>query len=217
MTLPSLDARQERLLRDLAPQVLGAVIRRFRDFSASEDAVQEALIAAAAQWPAGGEPDDPRAWLHQVASRRIADHVRGETARRRREAIVVSLVPPEQQIALAADDDDTPAEHDDTLVLLFYGLLKRMSDNPMVALSDAVATAMVHGPAAGLTLLDGLDADARLRGHHRLDAVRAHLLERAGDREGAMECYRKAAGKTSSAPERDYLTTQAARLSDAGS
>jgi predicted RNA polymerase sigma factor len=71
---PSLDARTERLLRDLAPQVLGAVIRRFRDFGASEDAVQEALIAAATQWPRDGVPDDPRAWLYQVASRRIADH-----------------------------------------------------------------------------------------------------------------------------------------------
>ena len=100
------ETKHERLLRDLAPQVLGAVIRRFRDFSASEDAVQEALIAAATQWPREGLPDKPRAWLYQVASLRIADHVRAETARRRREAIVVSLVPPELQIDLAADDDN---------------------------------------------------------------------------------------------------------------
>jgi len=65
-----LDPQAERLLRDLAPQVLGAVIRRFRDFYASEDAVQEALIAAATQWPREGVPDDPRAWLFQVAARR---------------------------------------------------------------------------------------------------------------------------------------------------
>jgi RNA polymerase sigma factor (sigma-70 family) len=398
--------------------VLGAVIRRFRDFGASEDAVQEALIAAATQWPSEGVPDDPRAWLYQVAARRIADHVRAETARRRREAIVVSLVPPELQIALAADDDDT-VEQDDTLVLLFmcchpalssssaialtlravgglttaeiarsflvpeatmaqrisrakqsikasgvpfqmptaeesaqrlgavlhvlylifnegyttssgpalhrsdlsgealrltrtlhtllpddgevagllalmlltdarraartgpvgelvplteqdrslwdqsaiaegvalvtatlskgsigayqlqaaiaavhdeaasaedtdwpqilalYGLLKQMSDNPMVTLSHAIATAMVHGPAAGLELLKALDADARLADHYRLDAVRAHLLERAGDSEAAIEHYRKAAGRTTSIPERNYLMTRAARLSDA--
>jgi len=415
---PSLDARAEHLLRDLAPQVLGAVLRRFRDFGASEDAVQEALIAAATQWPRDGVPDDPRAWLIQVASRRITDHVRSEAARRRREAIVVSLVPPELQIALAADSDDA-AEQDDTVVLLFmcchpalssssaialtlravgglttaeiakaflvpeatmaqrisrakqsikvsgvpfqmptpeesaerlgavlhvlylifsegyttssgpelhrsdlsseairltraihtllpddgevagllalmlltdarraartgpggeliplaeqdrrlwdqgaiaegvalvtgalskgsigayplqaaiaavhdeaaraeetdwpqilalYGLLKRMSDNPMVTLNHAIATAMVHGPAAGLELLRALDADARLVGHHRLDAVRAHLLERAGDREAAIAHYRRAADRTTSTPERNYLMTQAARLSDA--
>ena len=417
---PSLDARTERLLRDLAPQVLGAVIRRFRDFSASEDAVQEALIAAASQWPRAGVPDDPRAWLYQVAARRIADHVRSETARRRRETIVVSLVPPELQIALAADDDDAGEEQDDTLVLLFmcchpalssasaialtlravgglttgeiaraflvpeatmaqrisrakqsikssgvpfqmptpeegtarlgavlhvlylifnegyttssgaelhrsdlsgealrltrllhtllpddgevagllalmlltdarrasragpegelipltdqdrslwdqaaiaegvalitatlprgsigayqvqaaiaavhdeaaraedtdwpqilalYEVLMRMSDNPMVALSHAIATAMVHGPAAGLELLSALDADARMTGHYRLDAVRAHLLERAGDPEAAIEHYQRAAGRTTSIPERNYLVTQAARLRDAG-
>jgi RNA polymerase sigma factor (sigma-70 family) len=418
VTSASLDGSAEHLLRDLAPQVLGAVMRRFRDFGAAEDAVQEALIAAAAQWPREGVPDDPRAWLIQVASRRIADHVRRETARRRRESIVVSLVPPEEQIALAADSDDA-AGQDDTLVLLFmcchpalssssaialmlravgglttaeiakaflvpeatmaqrisrakqsikasgvpfqmptpeeraqrlgavlhvlylifnegyttssgpelsrsdlsseairltravhtllpddgeiagllalmlltdarraartgpagelipldeqdrglwdqraisegvalvsatlsrgsigeyqlqaaiaavhdeaarvedtdwpqilalYGLLKRMSDNPMVTLNHAIATAMVRGPAAGLELLRALDADARLAGHHRLDAVRAHLLERAGDHEAAIAYYRKAAGRTTSIPERDYLIAQAARLSDA--
>jgi len=96
---PSPQPSAQDLLRDLAPQVLGAVIRRFRDFAASEDAVQEALIAAATQWPRDGPPEKPRAWLIQVASRRVADHVRAETARRNREAIVVSLVPPEEQLA----------------------------------------------------------------------------------------------------------------------
>ncbi|XYH93048.1 RNA polymerase sigma factor [Sorangium sp. So ce1128] len=419
MTSPPCDARTERLLRDLAPQVLGAVLRRFRDFTASEDAVQEALIAAATQWPRDGVPDEPRAWLIQVASRRITDHVRSEAARRRREAFVVSLVPPEQQIALSPDSDETP-EQDDTLALLFmcchpalspssavaltlravgglttaeiaraflvpeatmaqrisrakqsikasgvpfqvpspeeqaqrlgavlhvlylifnegyttssgpelhrsdlsseairltrtvhallpddgevagllslmlltdarraartgpagelipldeqdrgrwdqraiaegvalvsealsrgsvgpyqlqaaiaavhdeaaradetdwpqilalYGVLMRMSDNPMVALSHAIATAMVHGPRAGLELLRALDADARLAGHHRLDAVRAHLLERAGDHEAAIEHFRRAASRTTSIPEQNYLTAQAARLRDAG-
>ncbi|WP_434040925.1 MULTISPECIES: RNA polymerase sigma factor [Sorangium] len=418
MTSPSRDARAERLLRDLAPQVLGAVLRRFRDFAASEDAVQEALLAAATQWPRDGVPDEPRAWLIQVASRRITDHVRSEAARRRREAFVISLVPPEQQIALAPDSDETP-QQDDTLALLFmcchpalspssaialtlravgglttaeiaraflvpeatmaqrisrakqsikasgvpfqmptpeeraqrlgavlhvlylifnegyttsagpelhrtdlsseairlmravhallpddgevagllalmlltdarraartgpageliplheqdrslwdqraiaegvalvtaalsrgaigpyplqaaiaavhdeaaraeetdwpqilalYGVLMRMSDNPMVALSHAVATAMVHGPRAGLDLLEALDDDPRLAGHYRLDAVRAHLLERAGDHETAIAHYRRAASRTTSLPEQEYLATQAARLSDA--
>jgi RNA polymerase sigma factor (sigma-70 family) len=129
---PSLDVRVERLLRDLAPQVLGAVIRRFRDFAASEDAVQEALLAAATQWPREGVPDNPHGWLVQVASRRIADHVRSEAARRRREAIVVSLVPPEEQIALAPDSVDAE-EQDDTLVLLF------MCCHPALTSSSAIA------------------------------------------------------------------------------
>src|SRR4029077_2660078 len=80
-----LDERSEHLLRDLAPQVLGAVIRRFRDFADAEDAVQEALMAATVQWPREGVPDNPRAWLIQVASWRMTDHQRREIARRRRE------------------------------------------------------------------------------------------------------------------------------------
>ena len=89
----------------------------------------------------------------------------------------------------------------------------RMSGNPMVRLNHAIATAMVHGSAAGLELLEALDADERLAGHHRLDAVRAHLLERTGDREAAIAHFRRAAGRTTSLPERNYLLMQAARLS----
>jgi len=409
VTSQSLDVQTEHLLRDLAPQVLGALLRRFRDFGAAEDAVQEALIAAATQWPREGVPANPHGWLIQVASRRIADHVRSEAARRRREEIVVSLVPPEQQIAMEEKDDTlvllfmcchpalstpsaialtlravgglrtseiaaaflvpeatmaqrisrakqsikasgvpfqmpTPEEraqrlgavlhvlylifnegytassgpelnrndlsseairltravhrilpddgevagllalmlltdarraartgpagelipldeqdrsrwdrraiaegvalvtaalsrgsigeyqlqaaiaavHDEAArveetdwpqILALYGVLMRMSGNPMVRLNHAIAAAMVDGPAAGLELLEALDADERLAGHHRLDAVRAHLLERAGDREGAIAHFRKAAGRTTSLPERNYLLLQAARLS----
>ena len=81
VTPTPLDEPSEHLLRDLAPQVLGAVIRRFRDFAAAEDAVQEALIAAAVQWPGEGLPENPRAWLIQVASRRMTDYLRSEIAR----------------------------------------------------------------------------------------------------------------------------------------
>jgi RNA polymerase sigma factor (sigma-70 family) len=407
----------QQLLRELAPQVLGAVIRRYRDFAACEDAVQEALIAAMTQWPQAGVPERPRAWLITVASRRMTDHARAESARRQREAIVVSLVPPEDQLALAADEPDS-AGHDDTLDLLFmcchpalspasataltlravgglttfeiakaflvpeatmaqrisrakqtiqasgvpfalpaqaeraqrlsavmhvlylifnegytassgselarsdlsaeamrltrllqrlvpddcevtgllalmlltdarraartgasgelipldaqdrtrwdqaaiaegvallnatmargsvgpyqlqaaiaalhdeaksvadtdwaqiaalYGVLERMSDNPMVALNHAIAHAMVHGPQSGLERLDQLAKDARLAGNHRLDAVRAHLLERAGKHEHAIACYERAAMATASVAERDYLLTHAARLRD---
>jgi predicted RNA polymerase sigma factor len=98
--------------------------------------------------------------------------------------------------------------------MALYDLLKRMSDNPMVVLNHAIAAAMVHGPSAGLELLNALDADGRLTGHHRLDAVRAHLLEMAGDHQAAIAHYRKAAERTTSIPERNYLMTQAARLRD---
>src|SRR6185437_7263993 len=92
------------------------------------------------------------------------------------------------QAAIAAVHDEA-ARAEDTdwpQILALYGLLKRMSDNPMVVLNHAIATAMVHGPSAGLELLNALDADGRLAGHHRLHAVRAHLLELAGDYEAAI-------------------------------
>jgi RNA polymerase sigma factor (sigma-70 family) len=402
----------EGLLRELAPQVLGAVIRRFRDFAAAEDAVQEALVAAAMQWPKDGVPDSPRGWLIHVASRRMTDHQRSEIARRRwemqagypmpvvpaepeveqddtlillfmcchsaltpssaialtlravgglttaeianaflvpestmaqrisraKQSIKASGVPfrlptaeeraqrlravlhvlylifnegysssvgpdlqrrelaseairltrvvhellPEHcevagllalmlltdarraartgpdgelisltkqdrslwdqraiaegvalisatlprgaigayqlQAAIAAIHDEA-AQAEDTdwpQIMALYELLKGMSDNPMVTLNHAVAAAMVHGPAAGLELLDALDADGRLAGHHRVDAVRAHLLELAGDWPGAIAHYQAAAGRTASLPERNYLMTQAARLREVG-
>ena len=404
-----------RLLRELAPQVLGAVARRHGDFAAAEDVVQEALIAAAAQWPADGVPTNPRGWLYHVALRRMTDHVRSEMARRRREDAAASALWAEWAF-VPPPDGDVVAERDDALVLLFmcchpaltppsaialtlravgglttaeianaflvpeatmaqrisrakqsiktsgipfsmpteaeraerlsavlhvlyliynegytssagpalqrvdlsgeairltravhallpsdpevagllalmlltdarraartgprgelipldeqdrtlwdrrliaegvalisdalprgsvgpyqlqaaiaalhdeaarvedtdwrqihalYGVLERMSDNPMVALNRTVAAAMVEGPEVGLALLKALDADARLADHHRLHAVRAHLLEMAGDHAGAAAHYRAAAERTASIPERDYLTTRAARL-----
>jgi RNA polymerase sigma factor (sigma-70 family) len=416
VTPEPLDIRDEHLLRDLAPQVLGTVIRRFRDFTAAEDAVQEALMAAAAQWPLEGRPDNPRAWLIRVAFRRMTDHVRSEMARREREtataqeADVVSppvdldqdsdrddtlillfmcchsaltsssaialtlravgglttaeiarafLVPeatmaqrisrakqkikasgvpfrlptPQEQVerlrsvlhvlylifnegyttsqgedlvrtdlsgeairlarllhqmlpgdpevmgllalmlltdarrvartgphgelipltqqdrtlwdrdniaegvglvsaalakgsvgpyqlqaAIAAVHDEAAkaADTDWPQILALYDLLQHMSDNPMVALNRAIAAAMVHGPAKGLEMLDALVADGRLAGHHRLDAVRAHLLEMNGDHKTAAEHYQTAAARTSSLPERNYLLTQAARLRESG-
>jgi RNA polymerase sigma factor (sigma-70 family) len=411
-------ATVEHLLRELTPQVLGAVTRRHNDFAAAEDAVQEALIAAALQWTEAGVPDNPGGWLYQVAVRRLTDHVRSEVARRRREEIVAS-----QQLAdqpfVSPDTGDTEAAQDDTLVLLFmcchpaltppsaialtlraigglttaaiahaflvpeatmaqrisrakqriktsgvvfrlpseaerverlgavlqvlylifnegytsssgpqlqradlaaeairlarlahellpeegevagllalmlltdarraaregphgelipldeqdrtrwnqqqivegialltgtlgrgavgpyqvqaaiaavhdeaaraeetdwpqllalYELLMGMVDNPMVALSHAVAAAMVHEPVVGLERVAQLDGDARLAGHYRLDAVRAHLLERAGEHAAAVTHYRRAATRTTSLAERNYLLLKAARLTDA--
>jgi predicted RNA polymerase sigma factor len=345
----------EHLLRELAPQVLGVVVRRFGDFSAAEDAVQEALTAAALQWPDEGLPESPRAWLIRVATRRMADHLRAELSRRRRETLLVTEAPPEQRVAPSPDVEDAvqrsgvrfhmpveseraerldavlhavylvlnegyassagpdlqrvdlsseairlaralhdhlpddgevtgllalmlltdarrPArtgpdgelvpldEQDRTLwdraaidegvalitrslsrgavgsyqlqaaiaavheeamrsedtdwpqIMALYGLLKRMSDNPMVTLNHAIAVAMVRGAAAGLELLRSLDSDARMANHHRLDAVRGHLFEMAGDHTAAGAHYRAAANRTTSVPERNYLLAKAARV-----
>jgi len=395
-----------QLLRELAPQVLGAVARRHGDFAAAEDAVQEALIAAALQWPADGIPEQPRGWLFRVASRRMTDYVRSELARRRREDTAI-MSPLDEEIAVEQDDalvllfmcchpaltpasaialtlravgglstaeiakaflvpeatmaqrisrakqsiraseipfsmpsdleraarlgavlhvlylifsegytssigpdlqrtdlsneamrltrvlhvllpndgevagllalmlltdarrvartgasgelipldeqerrlwdqrqiaegtalisatlskgsigsyqlqaaiaavHDEAARSEDTdwpQVFALYGLLKRMSDSPMVTLSHAIAAAMVQGPLLGLELLKTLDTDARMSGHYRLAAVRAHLHEMAGDHERAIGYYRAAAERTTSIPERNYLITKAARL-----
>jgi len=402
------------LLRDLAAPVLGILLRRYRDLPGCEDAVQEALLAAARQWPDQGTPDRPIGWLVRVATRRLTDQVRAETARRLREQLVVSLVPADEQIALAADAE-RPEDADDSLELLFlcchpalstgsqvaltlravgglttaeiaraflvpestmaqrisrakqtlkqegvgfgpltseertsrlgavrqvlhlvfnegyaassgtevvrtdlsdeairltrmlarsvpddpevtgllalmrltdarrlartgpngelvpldeqdrsqwdraaiaegaalveqalargavgpfqvqaaiaalhdeapstastdwrqilglYDLLLRLTDNPLVSLNRAVALAMVEGPSAGLRALEDLADDPRLSSSHRLDAVRGHLLERAGDHAAAVELFRRAAARTASTAERDYLLVKAAR------
>jgi RNA polymerase sigma factor (sigma-70 family) len=397
----------EEPLRELAPQVLGALVRRYGHFDAAEDAVQEALLAAALQWPGDGVPDDPKAWLIRVASRRLIDQMRSEQSRREREiadalrtpepppagdsddslvllflcchpALAVpsqvaltlravgglatgeiahaflvpeptmgqrisrakqrikssglpfTMPPPEEraarldavlqvlylifnegytstsgpdlarvelsaeairltrmlhrllpddgevagllalmlltdarrpartgpdgeliplerqdrsrwdaaaiaegvtlvtdalsrtrpgpyqvQAAIAAVHDEAPSTEDTDWkqVVALYNLLESMTDNPMVRLNRAVAVAMVDGPAAGLDLLAALDDDERVARHHRLDAVRAHLLERDGDLGEAARHYRAAAKRTASEPERRYLETRAAELS----
>jgi predicted RNA polymerase sigma factor len=127
-----------------------------------------------------------------------------------------SVGPYQLQAAIAAVHDEA-LRHDETdwpQILALYTLLERMSDNPMVTLNRAIAIAMVHGPAAGLKRLETLDESGRLAGHHRLYAVRAHLLEMAGDRQGALAGYRTAAGRTPSIPEQRYLLSRAARLTE---
>jgi RNA polymerase sigma factor (sigma-70 family) len=397
----------EDLLRALAPQVLGAVIRRYGDFAGGEDAVQEALIEAAETWPSQGRPDNPKAWLIRVAGRRLTEQYRRDDARRRREAaaaswslarpdplsvsgqddtlilmflcchptltpasaipltlravgglttreIAAAFLVPEATIAqrisrgkakirtsdepfrlpspeslsdrlrsvlhvlyllfnegyatssgpdlarsdlsgeairltravraglpedpevagllalmvlsdarrpartgadgelIALADQDralwdrasiaegvalitealrrgqmgeyqvqaaVAAVHDQAVryqdtnwseILALYGLLERMTSNPMVTLNRAVAIAMVEGPSAGLALLDGLDD--RLGDHHRLHSVRAHLLEQAGDKAAAVVEFRAAAGGSANLREQHFLTTKAARL-----
>src|SRR5215469_2127075 len=135
---PSSDLPIGCLLRELTPQVLGNVMRRFRDFGAAEDAVQEASIAAVMQWPRDGVPENPRAWLTQVAFRKMADHIRSESARRRRETEVAEEAAHAPQPAF-----DTAPQEDDTLVLLF------MCCHP--ALTPASAIALTLRAVGGLT------------------------------------------------------------------
>jgi RNA polymerase sigma factor (sigma-70 family) len=400
-----LEPRLEDLLRELAPQVLGALVRRYGQFDACEDAVQEALVAAARQWPKEGRPAKPRSWLMAVAGRRLVDEWRSESARRRREETAASLeihgeavdhddtvsllflcchpslsapsqlaltlravgglttaeiasaflvpeatmaqrisrakerikcagvpfgMPPspelrdrlsvvlhvlylifnegyttssgpdlnradltteairlarmlhelmpeegevagllalmlltdarraarttadgsivplaeqhrdlwntkqieegvallsrtlgkvtvgpyQLQAAIAAVHDEAPgaAETDWPQILALYEVLERVSPGPVVTLNRAVAVAMVNGPRAGLAVLGTLDGDERLAYTHRLEAVRGHLLELAGDVTGARESFRKAARMTASIPEQRYLALKAARL-----
>src|ERR671916_388132 len=98
------------LLRELTPQVVAAVTRRYGHFDEAEDATQEALVAAATQWPTDGVPDNPRAWLIRVASRRLIDHLRSEQSRLRREATLAARVSPGDWLAPAADVADTPSD-----------------------------------------------------------------------------------------------------------
>src|SRR5690606_9768271 len=136
-------AASHELLRELTPYVLAAVVRRFHDFAAAEDAVQEALLAASRQWPDDGVPADPRAWLVRVASRRLTGHLRAESARRRREADLAAsaadrFAPPPEP---AASVDG--AEQDEQLQLLF------LCCHP--ALSHASAIALTLRAVGGLT------------------------------------------------------------------
>src|SRR5262245_487371 len=111
------DAGIEGLLREVAPQALGALVRRYGQFEECEDAVQEALLAAAIQWPDQGVPDNPRAWLTTVAARRLTDQVRSDQARRRREETVAAMAPTDSSVAPGPEALTPPG--DDTLTLLF--------------------------------------------------------------------------------------------------
>ena len=142
--MAAVDGASEQLLRELAPRVLGAVVRRYGDFSAAEDAVQEALVAAALQWPEQGVPDNPRGWLIHVAGRRMADHLRAELARRRRETLVV-MQAPDEPVVMAPDRAEVAGD-EDPLILLF------MCCHP--ALTRPSAIALTLRAVGGLTTLE---------------------------------------------------------------
>ncbi len=127
----------EGLLRQLAPQVLGALVRRYGHFDEAEDAVQEAMIAGAAQWPTKGLPDNPRAWLITVAARRLTDLLRSDQARRRRENDVATWTLPDEWLAPAADRriGTGTTEQDDSLILLFLCCHPALSPASQIALT----------------------------------------------------------------------------------
>ncbi|MCX5386986.1 RNA polymerase sigma factor [Streptomyces sp. NBC_00083] len=140
--MPTFEPAHDDLLRTLAPQVVALLTRRWGDFTAAEDAVQEALLDAATQWPAQGVPSNPRGWLVQVASRRMTEQVRSEQARRRREELVAGQVPADRRSAPGVDAGDESAR-DDTLTLLF------LCCHPV--LSPASAIALTLRSVGGLT------------------------------------------------------------------
>ena len=123
----------ESLLRELAPQVLTALVRRYGQFHLCEDASQEALLAAAQQWPSGGVPDNPRGWLITVASRRLMDQVRSEQSRRAREELVAVATPPSELLGPPADAEI--AGRDDSLALLFGCCHPDLSSPSQIALT----------------------------------------------------------------------------------
>ena len=121
----------ERLLRPLAPEVLGVLVRRHSQFAQCEDALQEALFAAAVQWPAEGVPDNPRAWLVTVASRRLIDELRGDVARRRREELIAEPEAPRD----GTERESASGAHDDTLALLFLCCHESLTASSQIALT----------------------------------------------------------------------------------
>ena len=124
------DAVTENLLRELAPQVLGVLVRRHGQFEECEDAVQEAVLAAALSWPADGIPDSPRGWLITTATRRLIDQFRSEHARRARETTDFARTP-----AVTAGPGDEPPDTDDTLILLFLCCHPVLSQASQIALT----------------------------------------------------------------------------------
>ncbi|CAL9623544.1 hypothetical protein SUDANB58_05891 (plasmid) [Streptomyces sp. enrichment culture] len=124
----------EDLLRELAPQVLGALVRRYGVFDACEDAVQEALLAAALQWPDEGVPDSPRGWLVTVASRKLVDQIRSDSARRRREE-TLALATPQAELLSHAADAVPSTDRDDSPALLFLCCHPALSPASRIALT----------------------------------------------------------------------------------
>jgi RNA polymerase sigma factor (sigma-70 family) len=154
----------ESLLRRLEPQVLGAVVRRYGNFDTAEDAVQEALLAAATQWPNDGVPENPKGWLITVAARRLTDLLRSEQARRRREDTVARWELPRQQ----PDVPDRPADSDDTLILLFMCCHPALSAPSQIALTLRAVGGLTTTEIARAFLVSGATMTRRITRAKRL-------------------------------------------------
>jgi RNA polymerase sigma factor (sigma-70 family) len=154
----------ESLLRRLEPQVLGAVVRRYGNFDTAEDAVQEALLAAATQWPNDGVPENPKGWLITVAARRLTDLLRSEQARRRREDTVARWELPRQQ----PDVPDRPADSDDTLILLFMCCHPALSAPSQIALTLRAVGGLTTTEIARAFLVSGATMTRRITRARRL-------------------------------------------------
>ena len=162
------------LLRPLAPQVLGALVRRYGRFDACEDAVQEALMAASVQWPGEGLPDNPVAWLQTVAIRRLTDEWRSESSRRNRE-IAVFVIDPDQVSGATTPDGGAPA--DDTLTLLFLCCHPALSAPSQVALTlRAVGGLTTAQIAAAFLVPESTMAQRISRGKQRIRTAGARFV-----------------------------------------
>ena len=148
----SLPSEVEHLLRAAAPQVLAAVARRHEDFATAEDAVQEALIAAAEHWPTEGIPANPRGWLYHVALRRITDHLRSEAARRRREDVVASEVVAEWAF-VPGPEAELAIEQDDSLALIFMCCHPALTTQSAIALTLRAVGGLTTGEIASAFLV----------------------------------------------------------------
>ncbi|MFE5818330.1 RNA polymerase sigma factor [Streptomyces sp. NPDC056479] len=160
----SVTPETEDLLRRHAPQVLGALVRRYGHFDTAEDAVQEALLAAAEQWPRTGVPDNPRGWLIRVGARRLTDALRAEEARRAREEKVAALAPRDAFTAPPPGADRAPRE-DDTLTLLFLSCHPGLTPPAQIALT--------------LRAVGGLTTAEIARAHLVPEATMAQRISRA--------------------------------------
>ncbi|MCX5086979.1 MULTISPECIES: RNA polymerase sigma factor [unclassified Streptomyces] len=172
-----LTASTEDLLRRHAPQVLGALVRRYGHFDAAEDAVQEALLAAARQWPDAGVPDNPRGWLIKVASRRLVDTLRSDDARRRREEADAALTPRDAFTAPPPGESRAPSE-DDTLTLLYLCCHPELTPAAQVALTLRAVGGLTTAEIARAHLVPEPTMAQRIsRAKQRVRGVRFHLPE----------------------------------------
>ncbi|MFD3996397.1 RNA polymerase sigma factor [Streptomyces sp. NPDC058583] len=215
-------AEVEGLLRTYAPQVLGALVRRYGTFDLCEDAVQEALIAAAQQWPADGVPDNPRGWLVTVATRRFVDLVRSEAARRRRED-AVALATPDAELLARAADEELGGDRDDSLSLLFLCCHPELSPPSRIALTlRAVGGLTTAQIAAAFLVPEATMAQRISRAKQTIRAAGGSLALPPGEDRTARlaevrhvlylifnEGYTASAGEELTAPE---LSTEAIRL-----